>query len=329
MTTPLSYPIEIDAPDIAIWRNGNTGIDFVHSFDSGQPGPHVMLSALVHGNELCGAVALDFLLRSALRPLQGRLTLAFVNVDAYLQFDPARPDASRFVDEDLNRLWDVTTLDGARDSCELKRARALRGLLDGVDYLLDIHSMQHPTPPLMLCGPTRKGRELACALGFPAYVMVDSGHAAGRRMRDYRAFSDPASPRNALLVECGQHFAAASAGVAKEIALRFLDFFAFVDPAFVRAHLPSAAPAAQRVIEITAPVTISTDRFRFAADFVGMEVLPHAGDLIGHDGDREIRAPHDNCVLIMPSRRLEKGLTAVRLGRFVDIEGINREDSDS
>ncbi len=52
------YPIELEAPDIAPYRAGNTGIDYVTTLDSGRDGPHVMLSALVHGNEICGAIAL-------------------------------------------------------------------------------------------------------------------------------------------------------------------------------------------------------------------------------------------------------------------------------
>jgi hypothetical protein len=47
-------------------------------------------------------------------------------------------------------------------------------------------------------------------------------------------------------------------------------------------------------------------------------VLPEKGTLIGRDDGREVRTPYDNCVLIMPSRRLVRGQTAVRLGRFVD-----------
>ena len=43
-----------------------------------------------------------------------------------------------------------------------------------------------------------------------------------------------------------------------------------------------------------------------------------SGTLIGRDGDREIRTPYSDCVLIMPTRRPRKGETAVRLGRFVD-----------
>jgi hypothetical protein len=52
--------------------------------------------------------------------------------------------------------------------------------------------------------------------------------------------------------------------------------------------------------------------------FTGLEVIAEAGTLIGWDGDREVRTPYDDCVLVMPSKRLYRGQTAVRLGRFVD-----------
>jgi hypothetical protein len=35
------------------------------------------------------------------------------------------------------------------------------------------------------------------------------------------------------------------------------------------------------------------------------------------DGDTEIRTPHDDCLLVMPSLRPSRGHTAVRLARFV------------
>src|SRR3546814_19645770 len=93
-----------------------------------------MVTALVHGNELCGALVVDELLRSGLRPARGRLTLGFCNVAAFGTFDPAYPTLSRFVDEDLNRVWDRATLDGQRSSVELARARAIRPLIASVDY---------------------------------------------------------------------------------------------------------------------------------------------------------------------------------------------------
>ena len=72
----------------------------------------------------------------------------------------------------------------------------------------------------------------------------------------------------------------------------------------------------QYVIEVTGPVTIETDAFRFAEEFRGMEIISDAGTVIGWDGDKEILTPYDDCVLIMPSRRLKKGESAVRFGRF-------------
>lgn len=311
------YPVNLQAPDITPYRKGNTGIDYVTTLDSGKPGPHVVLTAVVHGNELCGAITLDFLFRNDTRPTRGKLTLAFMNVAAYHNFDPANPDASRYVDEDFNRVWGDDTLAGTRDSAELRRARQLRPIIDQADYLLDIHSMQHPTVPLLLCGPTEKGRQLARAIGYPQHVVSDVGHAAGRRMRDYGAFADESSAKNALLIECGQHWQPDSETVAKEMALRFLNHYEVIDPKFVAKHLPAPAPATQKLVQVTGPVTIETDSFRFASAYTGMEVIEKAGTLIGHDGNKEVRTPYDNCVLIMPSRRLRRGESAVRFGRFV------------
>jgi predicted deacylase len=311
-----AYPVELEAPDIRPYRAGNCGIECVSTFDSGKTGPHLMLAALTHGNELCGAIALDWLLRQEVRPLAGRLTLAFMNVAAYARFDRSNPGASRCVDEDFNRVWSAEALDGARDNVELRRARALRSLVASVDVLLDIHSMQHATPALMICGMTRKARELALSLGTPAHLVCDEGHAAGRRMRDYGGFSDSASPKNALLIECGQHWERASATVAIDAMLRFLMHFGAIEPEFAAPHLVPL-PAAQRVVEVTQAVTIASDEFQFAAPYVGMEVIAREGTVIGHDGGRPVATPYDNCVLIMPSMRLRKGETAVRIGRIV------------
>jgi predicted deacylase len=307
--------VELAAPDIAPYAAGNTGIPYVASFDSGKPGPHVLVNALTHGNELCGAIALDELLRRGIRPVAGKLTLSFANVAAFSRFDPANPIASRFVDEDFNRLWDAATLDGKRQSAELARARALRPLIDTVDLLLDIHSMQQASPPLMLAGLTDKSLALARRVGVPEIIVRDAGHAAGSRLQDYGAFSDPASPKAALLVECGQHWERRTAEIAVEAAWRFLAAAGLLAPAEAARVLARTAKP-QRIVAVSDAITIAGDRFEFMQDFRGLEVIPHAGTVIAHDGGTAIRTPYDECVLIMPSRRLQRGQTAVRLGRF-------------
>ena len=119
----LYYPVSLVPPDISSYRVGNTGVEYIHQLDSGMPGPHVMISSVVHGNELCGAIAVDHMLQNNVRPLKGKLSLAFMNVDAYLSFDPDNPSASRYLDEDFNRLWTKELLEGDRSSIELRRAR--------------------------------------------------------------------------------------------------------------------------------------------------------------------------------------------------------------
>ena len=314
-----NYPIELTAPDIAPYRAGNTGIEYFTCFDSGKPGPHVMITAVVHGNEVCGAIALDWLFRHDVRPLKGKLSLGFMNTEAYLSFDPTNPTASRFIDEDFNRLWTAQALeDAARDSAELRRARTVRPYIDDVDFLLDIHSMQEKTPPLMMAGPLAKGRDLARAVGLPEIVVTDAGHAAGKRMRDYEGFAEADSPKNALLMECGQHWEAAAGPLAIQTALRFLLVDGTVDPDWAAAGLEGAVLPKQRFIEVTGPVTIESGEFRFVEDYRGLEVIPKAGSTIAYDGGKPVTTPYDDCVLIMPSRRLNAGASAVRLGRYVE-----------
>src|SRR5437762_3095551 len=315
-----NYAVELTPPDIEPYRTGNTGIDYVTTFDSGVAGPHVLVTALTHGNEICGAIALDRLFRAGLQPRQGKLTLAFDNIAAYRSFDLRVPTVSRYVDEDFNRLWSAAALDGPRQSVELARARAMRPFVDAADFLLDIHSMQYATAPLLLAGALDRSLALARRVGIPELIMCDAGHAAGPRMRDYGGFGDPTSAKTALLIEAGQHWERRAAEVATDVMLRFLTAVGTLshDDAARLGGPDFAAHPAQRVIQVTEAVTITGDAFEFAQDFRGLEVLPHKGTLIGRDNGREVRTPYDDCVLIMPSRRLVKGQTAVRLGRYAE-----------
>lgn len=318
--TPHSSPardklpaIEVTFPQIEHWAAGNTGIPYAWTFDSGRPGPHALVQALTHGNEVCGAIALDWVLRSGLQPIRGRLSLVFANVAAYHAFDPADPFASRCVQEDFNRVWTAEVLDSARDSVDLRRARQLRPLYETVDALLDLHSMTDPCPPLAMAGSHPKGVALARGIGMPAHIVVDAGHAAGKRLRDYAFFDQPDDMRAAVLLECGQHWERAAPQVAREATLHFLRYLELLDPELA----PAVPPLQQRVIEVTTVITIATDSFAFAMPVQGLAVIPEAGTVLAHDGDRPLMTPYDDCVLIMPTRRPKVGETAVRLGRFI------------
>ena len=316
----MAIAVELKAPDIESHRESATGTDFIHTFASSTPGPHVLVNALTHGNEICGAIVVDRLLREGVRPIRGKLTLAFANVAAFMRFDPRNPYATRFVDEDFNRVWTRSVLDARGDTVELRRARELRPFVEAADFLLDIHSMLEPSPPVMICGPLDKGIRFAFDVGIPEHIVSDTGHANGTRMRDFGGFGDASSPRNALLVECGQHWERSSERVAWQTTWRFLHCLRMVDPALAAREIDPAPPVPQRLVRVTEAVIASTASFRFAKSFAGMEVVPRQGDLIAWDGDRAVLAPYDNCVLVMPvPNNVKTGLTAVRLGRLETI----------
>ncbi len=302
------FPVELTPPDIGPWLAGNTGVPGVTNLTASRPGPHVVLVALLHGNEIAGAVVLDGLLRAGVLPTRGRLTLVFANISAYARFDPEQPTASRFLDEDMNRIWDPAVLDGPRGSSELDRARALRPFIDTADMLLDLHSMLWPSDPLLLCGPGERGRALAMALGVPQLVVADRGHATGPRLIDYPRFTGEGRAA-AVLVEAGQHWREETVEVARRCVSAMLGHSKMAaDPG------PRPSP---RCAEVTVAVTAATSGFTFLQPYRGGDVIPQRNTLIALDGDTEIRTPHDDTLLIMPSLRASRGHTAVRMARFI------------
>jgi predicted deacylase len=311
-------PIEINAPDLEPYCDSASSVPYVTELDSDKAGPHAVITALVHGNELSGAWALIALLQQKIRPSRGRLSLAFVNVHAFKRFDPRQPKASRYLDHDFNRLWDARRLDSMERSRELDRARELRPLIESADWLLDLHSMQHPAEPLMLAGLAKKGMDLARAMGYPRLIVTDAGHLNGARMRDFGAFSDPTRPETAILVECGQHWARASIDIAITSCRQFLAAIDMVEPSSLDRLGRPPKPGPQQLIEVTDALTVETGPFRFSRPVRGLDIVPKAGTVIAYDGDRPVTTPYDDCVLVMPSKRLTRGLTAVRLGRFLD-----------
>lgn len=318
--TPGAMPrftVQLEKPDLSPWCAGNAGVPGFLTFDSGHAGPHVAVVAAIHGNELAGAIVLDRLLRAGVRPQSGQLTLGFANMQALAHFDPTAPTLSRFVDEDLNRVWGAPLWSTKGTSAEHKRARQIHPLLGKVDLLLDLHSMLWPSDPLILCGGTRKGRDLALRLGVPGLVVADQGHATGRRLIDDESFTAPGHPRTAILVEAGQHW------MPETVTTSLASVAAFLRVAGVVHRHPALPPPAHvqmpsRFAEVTHTVVAHTPQFTFVRGFRGGEVIAHRHTLLAMDGAQEIRTPYDDCLLVMPSLRPGQGHTAVRLARFED-----------
>ena len=306
---PDTAPLEVLPRDLSAYRQGNTGIDYVHRFESGKPGPHVLINALTHGNEICGMVAATHLLDSGVRPKLGTLTVSFAHVEAYNAFDIDNPYENRQLVHNLNRIWSPEWLDGSEQSPELRRARELRPVLDAADYVLDIHSTRAPVQPFWVYPEMDRNTALAAAVGAPAVQLVmPAGRFPGTGVLNYGRHGDPASNSGgALVVECGQHFAQSAATLATDVTLRFLAHLGLID---APANSAPAAPAQPfRLLEVH---MVKSEDFTFTRPLLGFEVF-NQGELIAINAGEEIRSPCDNCTIFMPTRMPIVGREAVYL----------------
>jgi len=300
--------LEVLPRDISAYRKGNIGIDYVHRFESGKPGPHVLINALTHGNEICGMTAATHLLDTNVRPRIGTLTVSFANVEAYESFDQAQPFDSRQLVHNLNRIWSPEWLDGTEDSPELRRARVLRPVVSAADHILDIHSTSQPVIPFWVYPAYERNAEAAMAIGRPSvHLVMPDGLGSGTPLIQHGRHGLPEGKGVALVAECGQHFLRSASELATAISLDFLAHFGLIDkdPAV-------PAPAPQRRFELLQTHVIKSEDFAFVRPLIGFETFAK-GELIATNGPDEIRAPCDECTIFMPAQRVIVGREAVYL----------------
>ena len=314
---PPSYPVQIVRADLAPYRASGTGVDYLHTLDSGVAGPHLMVNALTHGNEWCGMHVVKRLLDTGFRPRAGRLTLSFANVAAY---DALGADgmSARFVERDFNRLWHDDLLAADTQSVEARRAHQMLPVLRTVDRLLDLHSTWHALQPFFVLSQLPRVRTLADLLALPArqLFLPDVWHE-GYHLIDYGAFRQPGAVAVGLIAECGQHFAQASVDNAWRATLRFLDVHGLLDAGQARELCPEPEPAgAVERYEIAIPVIARTSALRLTCSYAGF-VSFAAGEVAAMDGDEPVLAPFDGAVLLAPRPDPQAGQQAFSWGRRV------------
>lgn len=305
---PDTAPLEVLPRDLSAYRAGNTGIDYVHRFESGRPGPHVLINALTHGNEICGMVAATHLLDNAVRPKIGTLTVSFANIEAYEAFDLERPYENRQLVHNLNRIWtpNCSTAASKAPSCAA-RASCARCWTPPTTSSTSIR--RAPVQPFWVYYDLPRNAALATAVGTPEVQLVmPAERFPGTGVMGHGRHGDPQSDSGgAVVVECGQHFARSAADLATDVTLRFLGHLGLIDtPASAE-----TAPPARRYMLLEVHMVKSTD-FRFTRPVLGFEVF-QKGELIAINGGEEIRSPCDDCTIFMPTRMPVVGREAVYL----------------
>ena len=139
------------------------------------PGPLIVVTAGLHGNEPAGVVAARRVLdRLAVQgaAFRGELLALAGNL-------PALERGCRFVDEDLNRIWTRERIDAAMEGVPARSVEEgeLRGILTEIGQalarhpsamlFLDLHTTSAPGAPFSILADTLPNRSLARTLPVP------------------------------------------------------------------------------------------------------------------------------------------------------------------
>ena len=184
-------------------------------FDSGRPGPSLLVMGGVHGNEICGPKAIRQIMLElaggSLSLVKGKLVVVpVVNRLAYEQ-------NVRLVDENLNRIFrrhkDAQTN-------EQRVANEITPLIDECDYMVDLHSLHTPggRPFIFIDNDMPAHEAFVRSLGLN-YILSGWNKLYADAGLDQPASTDYAESRGkiAACVECGGHEDASSVDVARGV----------------------------------------------------------------------------------------------------------------
>jgi len=152
------------------------------SYSTGVPGPLIIATGGMHGNEPSGARAIVRMfeaLHAAAPPFRGRI----LGISGNLQ---ALNRGERFLDRDLNRAWRperLAALEGARAEDLVGEDRELVELggeiqaaltqRTGAAVFLDLHTTSSDSAPFAIVSDSRVNRRLAQALGVPILLGLE------------------------------------------------------------------------------------------------------------------------------------------------------------
>lgn len=306
------------------------------NYSSPNPGPRLILLGAVHGNEVCGALALRRLQVALdggqIRLLRGSVTL--VPVSNPLAF----AHGQRCGDRNLNRNLYPTLV--PRDF-EDHIANWLCPLLAQHDVLLDLHSFHTPGEAFCMLGPldnsgalepfahARDEERLARCLGVQRFVdgWLDT-YARGveRRRRQGVGAEREQDARYGvgtteymrsvggygLTLECGQHADPAAPELAWRAVLNALACLGLIEQAN-----PELLPADQaEMLRLFDVVDKQHDDDRFARDWASFDAVP-AGEVIGQRHDGSVLKAECDARIVFPNPGAAAGQEWFYLAREV------------
>jgi len=318
----------------------------------GRPGPTLLVTALIHGNEPAGfRAARRVLLRieGAAERFGGELLVLAGNLRA-------AAECRRYVDEDLNRHWTehgVARLSDSPATSEPAEAGQRRALIEqfraavarsrGPIHFIDLHTSSAEGPPFLTVGDTLRNRDFAQR--FPLPIMLGLEETIDGSLLEYLNNLGFVT----MGVEAGRHDAAESVDRHEAVlwlALTTLGMLSDADAGLLRhsrALLEQASGGLPRILEVRHRHAVDAARdFRMEPGFVNFDRVDR-GQLLARERGEEVRARLDGRILLplyqgqgddgffiarevgAPWLRLSATLRRLRLDRLVrHLPGIRR-----
>ncbi len=272
----------------------NQNLENIIIIKGAEDGPVSMILAGVHGNEKSGVHALEKILPNLVIK-KGSLIIAYGSPEALRK-------NVRYIDANLNRMFkpieQLTALE--RMSYEFKRAEELKPYLDKAGALLDIHTNMTPgSIPFVIC----EQNAIEIIKYFPVDIVVSGFDTVEQGGSDYYMNTHG---KIGICLEAGYIDDPRSVEIAEESIQRFIS---------VRGHDSTITlyECDQQKIHIDSLYTTQTDSFILNKDFQNFEKIVK-GQLIGTDGNKEIKA-EDDCIILFARNRYKTGEEAFLLGK--------------
>jgi predicted deacylase len=273
----------------------NTHIE-VFKYDSGRPGTALAVMGAVHGNEICGAIALKKLKAridaGAIVLKAGRLILVPVaNPEGYAQ-------NKRYIDRNLNRKF-YPKPESERHDYEDHLDNQICAALDGVNYLLDIHSYDAEGPPfIFIGGKFSEEKKFALSLGVSNnFIWGWSDAFRNSNIPEKESYGAVEYIRTvggrSITLECGQHKAPGAPDVAYVAAVNAMAYHGLIDAAAARSEIAgiTLSPLGQLKYAKMLSVIPNAPGMTLARSFRHFETLEAGTELVRQPDKAAITAP--------------------------------------